>query len=138
VYVTSQRLGKNFTAEKNTQDTIKNCWARRFICGPCRIKESLWVYLRIPLTLLGNGSVNTFSRQRGIVGDVFYAVRVVSKESRRLVLPKTSVRISTWWYKYRSRYTNYNLLFLITSYDKSPENYNLNYSLNLRYKDPQG
>jgi hypothetical protein len=39
--------------------------------------------------LLDNGSVNTFPWQRRIIGGVFYAVRVVSKESRRLVLPVT-------------------------------------------------
>jgi hypothetical protein len=49
----------------------------------CHFKESLWVCLCIPLSLLGNGSVNTFPRQRKIVGRVvFYTVRVVSKESR--------------------------------------------------------
>jgi hypothetical protein len=43
------------------------------------------------LSLLGNGSVNTFLRPRRIVeGVVFYAVRVVSNESGRLVLPRTS------------------------------------------------
>jgi hypothetical protein len=54
-------------------------------------KESLWVCLCIPLSLLGNCSVNTFPRQRRIVGGVvLYAVRVVSKESRRLVLTRNS------------------------------------------------
>jgi hypothetical protein len=49
------------------------------------------VCLCIPLSLLGNGSVNTFPRQTGIVGGVvFYKIGVVSKESRRLVLPRTS------------------------------------------------
>jgi hypothetical protein len=43
-----------------------------------------------PLSLLGNGSVNTFPRPRRIVvGVVFYAFHIVSKESRRLVLPIT-------------------------------------------------
>jgi hypothetical protein len=46
-----------------------------------------------PPSLLGNGSVNMFPRQQGITGGViFYAVRVVSKESRRLVLPRTSCK----------------------------------------------
>jgi hypothetical protein len=60
-----------------------------------------------PLPLLGNGSVNTFPRQRGIVrGVVFYAVRVVSKESRRLVFPRTSffppcfILATFRWYPY--------------------------------------
>jgi hypothetical protein len=44
-----------------------------------------------PLSLLGNGSVKTFRRQWRIVGgEVFYAVRIVSKENRRLVLPRNS------------------------------------------------
>jgi hypothetical protein len=54
----------------------------------------------IPLSLLGSGSVKTLPRQRihtqqrRIVGlVVLYAVRVVSKESRRLVLPRTSCLI---------------------------------------------
>jgi hypothetical protein len=39
----------------------------------------------------GNISINTFPRHRRIVGGVvFYTVRVVSKESRRLILPRTS------------------------------------------------
>jgi hypothetical protein len=49
------------------------------------------VCLYIPLSLLGNNSVKTFPRQRRNVGGVvFYAAHVVSKESRRLVLPTTS------------------------------------------------
>jgi hypothetical protein len=52
-------------------------------------KESLWICLCIPLSLQGNGSVNTFPRQWRIVGGVvFHAVRDVSKEIRRLVLPR--------------------------------------------------
>jgi hypothetical protein len=44
-----------------------------------------------PLSLLGNNSVKTFLRQqRTVEGVVFYAVRVVSKEIGRLVLPRTS------------------------------------------------
>jgi hypothetical protein len=43
-----------------------------------------------PYRLLANNSVKMFSRQRRSLGDVFYAVRVVSKESRLLVLPRTS------------------------------------------------
>jgi hypothetical protein len=43
-----------------------------------------------PLSLLDN-SVKTFPGQRRVVGGgFFYSVRVVSKESRRLVLPRTS------------------------------------------------
>jgi hypothetical protein len=48
-----------------------------------------------PLSLLGNGSVNTSPRQRiqtqrGVVGGVvLYVVDVLSMDSRRLVLPRT-------------------------------------------------
>jgi hypothetical protein len=52
---------------------------------------SLSLSLYIPLSFQGSGSVNTFPRQPRIVGRVdFYAVRVVSMESRRLVFPRTS------------------------------------------------
>jgi hypothetical protein len=71
----------------------RNCWRRHFLYGPCHIKGES-VGLCIPLSLLGNGLVNTFPRQRRIVGGiVFYAVRVVSKEIRQSVLPRTSVII---------------------------------------------
>jgi hypothetical protein len=45
-------------------------------------------YQRVCVSL-GSGSINTFPQQRRIVGGVFYSVRVVSKERRRLVLPRT-------------------------------------------------
>jgi hypothetical protein len=57
---------------------------------------SLCVCMCIPLSLLGNGSVKTLSLQRihtqqyNCWRHLFYAVCVVSKESRRLVLPRTS------------------------------------------------
>jgi hypothetical protein len=50
------------------------------------------VCLCIPLSLLGNGSVKVPLSLLGN-GYVFYAVRVVSKESRRLVLLRTSCNI---------------------------------------------
>jgi hypothetical protein len=51
----------------------------------------LWVCLCVPLSMLGSNTVKTFSRQRIIVGGVvFYAVGVLSKESRRLMFPITS------------------------------------------------
>jgi hypothetical protein len=62
-----------------------------FYAGRVLSKDSLWVCLCIPLSLLSNGSVNTFPRQQGIAGGVFfYAVYVVSKESSRFILPRTS------------------------------------------------
>jgi hypothetical protein len=43
------------------------------------------------LSLPGSNSAKTFPRQQGIVGGVvFYAILVVGKKSRRLVLPRTS------------------------------------------------
>jgi hypothetical protein len=68
----------------------KNCWTHRFLCGSYRIKGES-VGLCIPLSLQGKCSVNTFLRQRRIIGIVvFYAVYVASKESRRLIHPRTS------------------------------------------------
>jgi hypothetical protein len=67
------------------------------------------VRLCIPLSLLGNNSVKTFLRQRKIVGGVvFNAVHVVSKESMRVVLPRTSCFISS-----SAELSNY--LYIITS-----------------------
>jgi hypothetical protein len=61
-------------------------------------EESLWVFLLIPLSLLGNGSVNTFPRQRRIVGGVVScAAHIVSKESRRLVLTGISCSLYYAW-----------------------------------------
>jgi hypothetical protein len=33
-----QRLGKNVTAATNTHARMEECWTRRFVCYPCRIK----------------------------------------------------------------------------------------------------
>jgi hypothetical protein len=64
---------------------------RHFLCGPCLIKGESALCLCIPLSLLGNNSVKTFPRQQRIVGGiVFYAVRFVTKERRRAVLPRIS------------------------------------------------
>jgi hypothetical protein len=58
----------------------------------------------ISLSLLRNSSVKTSPRQRRIVGGVvFYAIRVVSKESRRLVLPRTSTSFKGATHGTRSR-----------------------------------
>jgi hypothetical protein len=65
-------------------------------------KESPWICLCIPLSLLSNEVVNTFPRQRRIAADVVsFAVHVVSKESMRLVLHRSScLPIYTWVSKY--------------------------------------
>jgi hypothetical protein len=75
---------------------LGNCWVNSFLrqrtCNNRRIVRCvyLWVCLRICLSLLGNNSVKTFPQQRRIGDAVFYAVRVVSKEIRWLVLPRVS------------------------------------------------
>jgi hypothetical protein len=75
-----QRIGKYVPAKMNTRNN------RRIVGHVC-----LWVCLCILPSLLGNSSAYTFPRQRIIVGGVvFKPVRVVSKESRRLVLPRIS------------------------------------------------
>jgi hypothetical protein len=74
------RLGKHVPTATNTHNRIVG---RVVFCAFRVIWKSL--------SLLGSGSVNTFPRQGKIVrGVVFYVVRVVSKESRRLVLPRIS------------------------------------------------
>jgi hypothetical protein len=76
----SKRLGKHVPAPTNTSNNIM---IFKRLC--------LWVCLCIPLLLLDNNSVTTYPRQRRIAGDViFYAVRVVSKESMQLVFLWTS------------------------------------------------
>jgi hypothetical protein len=57
------------------------------------------VCLCILVSLLGNNSVKTFPWQRRIVGGVvFYVVRVVSKESGRSVLPRTSCSTTFYFF----------------------------------------
>jgi hypothetical protein len=88
--VARQRLGKHVPSATNT---CNSGTAGRVILCAVRVlsMESLWVCLCIPLSLLGKNSVKTFPRQRRIVGGVvFYAVHDISKESRRLVLRRTS------------------------------------------------
>jgi hypothetical protein len=81
LFVVGKRLVNMYVhAAQNT------CNNRRTVRRVC-----LWVCVCIPLSLLRNNSLKTFPRQRRIVGGViFYAVRVVSKESRRSVLPRSS------------------------------------------------
>jgi hypothetical protein len=70
-----KRLGKHVPAATNTRNN------RRTVGRVCGSVDSP------PLSLLGNSSVNTFPWQRRIARSIVsYAVRLVSKESRRLVL----------------------------------------------------
>jgi hypothetical protein len=61
--------GSVYTFPRQRIYETKNCWTRRLLCGPCRIKgDSVGLY--IPISLQGNDSVN-------VGGIVFYTVRVV-------------------------------------------------------------
>jgi hypothetical protein len=87
-FTARQRLGKHVPEAKNTRNN------RRITGHMC-----LWVCLYIPLSLLGNNSVKTFPLQWKIVGGVvFYAVHVVSKESRRLFFPELLVYLFETFY----------------------------------------
>jgi hypothetical protein len=68
-FIARQRLGKYVPAATNAHNNR-------------RIVVRVSVGLCIPLSLLCNNSVKISPRQRGIVGGVFRAVRVVSKEGR--------------------------------------------------------
>jgi hypothetical protein len=79
-FIARQRLGKHVLAVTNT-------WNNKRTLG----RVCLWICLCISLKLLGDYSVKAFPRQRRIVGGVVsYEVRIVSKESRWLLLPRTS------------------------------------------------
>jgi hypothetical protein len=98
-----QRLSRHISVTTNTRNNTRIVRGVVFCMVNAVSDESLWVRLCIPLSLIGNGSVNTFSRQRRVVGGVvFYEVLVVSKESRWLVLPRTSC-LKAWgscWSRY--------------------------------------
>jgi hypothetical protein len=76
MYVGRQRLDKHVPPTTNARNNGRICG---LVFNTVRVvsKESLWVCV----SLLDNGLVYTFPRQRGIV--------TVSKESRRLVLLRT-------------------------------------------------
>jgi hypothetical protein len=74
--VARQRLGIYVTATTNTGNKRRISGGVVFYAMNVVSKESLCN----PVSLLGNGSLNTFPWQQSIVGGVvFYAVRVVSK-----------------------------------------------------------
>jgi hypothetical protein len=84
--VARQRLGKQVPVATNTWNKEEMLDKSFFM----RSVSCLWVSLCISLSLQDNGSVKIFPRQQRIVGVIiFCAVRVVSKERRRLVLPVT-------------------------------------------------
>jgi hypothetical protein len=79
--VARQWRGKYIPAATNTRNNTRIVEHGIFFAVRV-IKESLWVSLCIPLSLLGNNSVKTFPRQRIIFGGaIFYAVHVVSKKA---------------------------------------------------------
>jgi hypothetical protein len=89
--VTRQRLGKHVPAAMIIRKNRRIIGRVVFCTVRVVLKERLWVCLCINLSLPGNGSVNTFQRQGRILGGVvLYVVRIVWKESRRLVLPRIS------------------------------------------------
>jgi hypothetical protein len=92
VYVARQMLCKKCHCSNEYTCNNKRIVGRDvFYAARVISKENLWVCLCIPLSLLGNNSVKTFPWQQRIVGCIaFSAVRVVSKDRRRLVLPRTS------------------------------------------------
>jgi hypothetical protein len=83
--------------------------------------QSVCLYV-CPLSLIGKGSVKRFhgnkythNKRKYAVGVVLYAVRVVSKESRRLVLPGTfCFHFGTAWRSSRSENTEAPVLPKIT------------------------
>jgi hypothetical protein len=83
------------------------------------VRVSVFVPL---LSLLRNGSLNTFPQQQGIVGSiVFYEVRVVSKEIRRSVLPRNSCcfrgrQLIFVFHKARLTLSHFNTLDILTYY----------------------
>jgi hypothetical protein len=90
VYFATKRLGKNITAATDTLATIEELLGALFSMWSVS-KESLWVCQCILLSLLANSSVNTFLRQRGFIGGLLFVYAIlVSKESRRLILPRIS------------------------------------------------
>jgi hypothetical protein len=98
--IAMQRLGKHVPATTNTRNN------KIIVGGVC-----LWVCLCIPISLLGNSSVKTFPLLRRIFGGVgFYVTRVVLKESRLSVLPRTSCYVIGCVYKYEIVVRYYKLV----------------------------
>jgi hypothetical protein len=93
-----QWLGKHVPAATNTHAAIEELLDAPFSMRSVSYQRRVYGHVCIPLSFLGNNSVHTFSRHQIIVGwVVFYAVRVVSKESRRLFHLKTSCFLSSKW-----------------------------------------
>jgi hypothetical protein len=96
--IATQRLGKYVPAamnERNDRIVVRVLLYAAFI----KVESlGLSVY---PLSLLDNNFVKTFQRQRRTIGSVvFHVIRIVSKESRRSVLPRTSCYIYSFIIKH--------------------------------------
>jgi hypothetical protein len=88
--VARQRPDKRVPAATNTGNNSRIVGRVFFYAVDVLIEEES-VGRCIPLSLLGNNSVNILPRQRRIIGGVvFCATYVVSKESSSLDLPRTS------------------------------------------------
>jgi hypothetical protein len=78
---------------KHISTAVNTCNKRRIVEGMC-----VWDCLCFPLPLPGNNSVKTLPWQRIIAGgDVTYAVHVVSREIRLLVIPRTLCFLLSYW-----------------------------------------
>jgi hypothetical protein len=96
--IATQRRCEHVPAATNTRnkdELLDVSFSMLSMSSQTRVWESVFVS---PVSLHGNGSVNTFLRQRRIVGGVvFCAFRVVSNESMLLVLPITSCYFMQNW-----------------------------------------
>jgi hypothetical protein len=75
--VARQRLGRQVLTAGNTRNSRKTVGSPVFYMVRVVSKKSLWVFLCIPLSFEGNGTLNTFPRQRIVGGFVFYAICIV-------------------------------------------------------------
>jgi hypothetical protein len=88
--VARQRLGKMYLLSLLGNGSVNKFSGKDSLCRPCLDKgESL--VLCIILSFLFKNSVKKLPLQRRIVGVALsYAIHAVSKESKRVVLPRTS------------------------------------------------
>jgi hypothetical protein len=89
--VARQWLSKHIPALSNTHNNRKIVECIIFYTVCVISIQTLWVSLCMPLLLLGKSSGNMFPQQwRTVGGIIFSVVHVISKESKQLVLPRTS------------------------------------------------
>jgi hypothetical protein len=87
--VSTQWFGKTVTTATNTHATTKLLEASFTMRSVLYRKKSLWVCVSSTVTRQRLGK-HVPAASKNFEGVVFYAVRVVSNESRRLPIPKTS------------------------------------------------